>query len=91
MALPTAEHFQKNHFFDGKIIVAGRPYDKFPAGVAPRSLLCVGKRTIPFCHFRGQRPIPEALLIRGQRPIPEALLIRDKPNRYPAPRCGGNN
>ncbi len=84
--------------FYENIKVARRPYDKLPAGVALRSLLCVRKRRIPFLYSRGQRPILE-----GQRPIPEELLIReaegrlgmgvwgaeppngrDTPNRYPA-------
>ena len=69
-------HILKSPDFMKKIIVARRPYDKFPAGVAPRSLLCVRKRPIPFLHFRGQRPILE-----GQRPIPEELLIREAEGR----------
>ena len=30
---------------------AGRPYDHFPLSFAPRSLLCVRKRRIPFYRF----------------------------------------
>ena len=39
--------------FHEKIKVARRPYDKFPAGVAARSLLCVGKRRIVFSSKSG--------------------------------------